>query len=205
MRTLTLAVVVIAVTGIAVAAPRDRSHASDPHQPTARQYAKQTFGPAAIGRSAAGAGVSQLRNTPKEWGQGGAGFAKRFGSAFGTHVINNGIHYGVSRARHEEFGYRPSGKTGFGPRLKYALTSTVITHKTTTGKRTVAAGQISGAFGSGLISRAWQPASTRTIGSGLATGGVMMGATAGTNVVREFWPEIRHPRRHHAAKQPPTG
>jgi len=31
--------------------------------------------------------------------------------------------------------------------------------------------------------------------SGFATGGIMLGVDAGSNVVREFWPEIRHPRR----------
>jgi len=81
-------------------------------------------------------------------------------------------------------------------RMKYALVSTVVTHKTTTGKRTPALGRISGDFGSGLISRAWQPARLHTLGSGLATGGIMLGVDAGSNVVREFWPEIRHPHRH---------
>jgi len=46
-----------------------------------------------------------------------------------------------------------------------------------------------------LISRAWQPARQHTLGSGLATAGIILGADAGSNVVREFWPEIRHPHR----------
>jgi len=173
----------------------------DPHKPTRRNYVRHTFGAPAIGKSAAGAGIQQLRHSPKEWGQGAGGFAKRLGSGFGTHVVNNTIHYGVSSWRHEEVGYRPSDKTGFGPRMKYALMSTVVTRKTTSGKKTVATGELSGAFGSGMISRAWQPASTCTVASGAATGGVILGVDAGTHVIKEFWPEIRHPLGRHASKR----
>ncbi len=71
-----------------------------------------------------------------------------------------------------------------------------MTHKTTTGDRTVAAGQITGAIGSGLVSRLWQPASVSSVASGFASGGITLGVDAGLNVVKEFWPNIRHPRRH---------
>ena len=80
--------------------------------------------------------------------------------------------------------------------MKYALVGTVMTHKTTTGDRTVAAGQITGAIGSGLVSRLWQPASVSSVASGFASGGITLGVDAGLNVVKEFWPNIRHPRRH---------
>jgi hypothetical protein len=144
-------------------------------------------------KSAAGAGMSQGTTTPYEWGGGIAGYARRLGSAFGKHAIKSSIQYSIAHWRHEEIQYRLSNKHGFGPRLKYALESTVITHKTTTGERTVATGEIAGAVGSGLISRLWQPASTGTIAAGFGSAGVSMGADAGYHVVREFWPEIRHP------------
>jgi hypothetical protein len=73
--------------------------------------------------------------------------------------------------------------------------ATVITHKTTTGKKTLATGEISGTIGSELISRLWQPASTRTVGLGFMSGGITLAIDAGSNVFREFWPEIHHPHR----------
>ncbi|HEX6896677.1 MAG TPA: hypothetical protein VF146_15460 [Bryobacteraceae bacterium] len=158
-----------------------------------KNFVRRTFSPMAAGKSAMGAGVTQATNTPSEWGQGAAGFAKRFGSAFGKHIVKNAIKYPAAKAFHEEFSYHRSDKTGFGPRLKYALTGTIITHKTTTGKRTLSKSELAGAFGSGLISRAWQPASTRTVGMGFASGGITLGVDAAGNVLREFWPEIRHP------------
>lgn len=164
--------------------------------PLFKKYFKDTYGLQAGATSVAGATIQQLRDKPYEWGGGIAGFGKRVGSAFGQHVIKNTIEFGVAGVRHEEIGYRPSGKTGFRSRLKYALLSTVITHKTTTGQPTVALGRISGSFGSGFISRLWMPASYHTVASGFATGGIMLGVDAGAHVVREFWPEIRHPHRH---------
>jgi hypothetical protein len=162
----------------------------------AKTYIKNTFSPTGVGAAGLGAAITQGTNTPGEWGQGAAGFAKRFGSAMGKRIVKRAIQYPVAKAFHEELSYRRSDKTGFGSRLKYALVSTVITRKTTDGKPTVAKSEIAGAFGSGLISRLWQPASTRTIGMGFTSGGITLGVDAAGNVLREFWPEIRHPHTH---------
>jgi len=188
-----LRVVLLGVLAVAIAAGQNTGKRSE-----GKNYLHHAFSFGAAGKSAMGAGITQATNTPSEWGQGVSGFAKRFGSAFGKHLVKNGIQYPASKVFHEEFGYQRSDKTGFGPRLKYALTGTVITHKTTTGKRTLSKSELAGAFGSGFISRAWQPASTRTVAGGFASSGITLGVDAAGNVVREFWPEIRHP---HAASQ----
>ena len=159
-------------------------------------FVRRAFGAKSWVMAGASAAINQARGSPQEWGGGAAGLGKRFASSFGKHMIQTSIHYPISRLRHEEFGYHPSGKTRFGPRLEYALLATVITHKTITGKRTIAAGEISGAVGSGLLSRLWQPASTGSLAAGFGSAGITLGADAGLNVVREFWPEIRH--RHRA-------
>jgi len=187
---------IVVIMGVAVAAPAEVESKKPDRTPDRAQFVQQTFGPGAVVRAGASAAINQGLDTPHEWGQGAAGFGKRLGSALGKHIINKSIHYTVARIRHEEFGYHSSGKQGFGPRLKYALVSTVVTHKTTTGKPTIAAGELSGAFGSGLISRLWQPASLHTVSSGIASGGLTLGIDAGSHVLREFWPEIRHPHRH---------
>ncbi len=164
-------------------------------QPSAdKTYWKHTFSPAAAGRAGMGAAINQANDTPHEWGQGAGGFGKRFASSLAKHVVKKGIQYPVSKAFHEQLSYQRSDKTGFGPRLKDALVGTVITRKTTNGKKTLAKGELAGAFGSGMVSRLWQPASTRTVGLGFASGGITLGVDAAGNVAREFWPEIRHPR-----------
>jgi hypothetical protein len=164
--------------------------------PDGKNYIQTSFSPQAIGAAGVGAAITQGTNTPSDWGQGAEGFGKRFGSAIAKHLVKRAIQYPVAKFFHEELSYRRSDKTGFGPRLEYALVSTVYTHKTTDGSRTVAKGEIVGAFGSGLLSRMWQPASTRTIALGFGSGAITLGADAAGNVLREFWPEIRHPHTH---------
>src|SRR5581483_2901058 len=177
-------------------------------QPTARQYMKRAVGPGAVVRAGLGAAITQGTNTPSEWGQGAAGFGKRLASAFGKHLVKKAIQYPVAQMRHEALGYERSNQTKFRPMLAHALLATVITRNTTTGKKTVATNEIAGAVGSGFISRLWQPASVRTVSAGFASAGITLGVDAGSNVLREFWPEIRHPHSHRRAvsapKQPRT-
>lgn len=167
-------------------------------------YVKHELGPRAVVMAGAGAGVNQATDTPFEWGQGGVGFGRRFASAFAKHIVHKAIQYPVAKLLHEELFYQRSDKQGFGPRLKAALLGVVITHKTTTEQPTANVAEVSGAFGSGLISRLWQPASVRTVSEGFESGGITLAVDAALNVVREFWPEIRHPRSHHAGIQAPT-
>jgi len=170
-----------------------------PEQPAAGEYIRHTFSPWAFVRAAAGAAVNQVDNTPYEWGQGAEGFGKRFASALGKHLVKKAIQYPVARLMHEALGYQRSDQTEFKLRLRHALIATVYTTKTTTGKKTVATNEFAGAFGSGLISRLWQPASVRTVGYGFLSGGITLGVDAGSNVLREFWPDIRHKLHHGGA------
>jgi hypothetical protein len=189
-----VAIVVTAALLSPLAVPADQPESDRKH------FFKHTFGPTAVARAAAGAGISQLNNTPSEWGQGMLGFGRRFASSFGFHIVKKGIEYPVAKLRHEEFGYHPSDKEGFKPRMVYALEAVVITHKTTDHSKTVHTAELSSAFGAGFISRLWQPASTRTIGAGFSSAGLTLAIDAGTNVLHEFWPEIRHPHTHVAVR-----
>ncbi len=189
MRTGTAVIAMLLLTG----AP---AFSGDDQEPSPGTVVRRAVGPMAVVRSAAGAAISQANDTPHEWGQGAAGYGRRLGSSFAGHLVKVGIQYPVARLMHEEFGYRRSNKQGFKARLFYALEATVITHKTTTEKPTVSTSELAGAFGSGFISRLWQPASTRALIQGFSSAGIALGADAGGNVVREFWPEIRHPHSH---------
>lgn len=167
----------------------------------AKHYRHVLVGKRAIAGSAASAAIGQARNVPHEWGQGAGGFAKRFGSSLGQHVVKGTIELGVGAWHHENLHYQRSNLHGTLPRMKYALKSTFIVPKTNRpGHKTVALGRISGNVGAGLISRAWQPASSAGIGAGLASGGIGLGADVGANMAREFWPR-KHKRlvRAHTA------
>lgn len=149
-----------------------------------RQHWKQsTVGKGAVGRIAAGAGMGTLRHSPRKYGGGAAGFGKRLGAGLATNAVGRTVEHGVAAKLHEDLHYRRSNKRGVGPRLAYAMKSTVITRNTRTGKATPAAGRIAGHAASGAFTQGVLAA-----GSGASTAGIGLAADAGANVVREFVP-----------------
>ena len=163
---------------------------SAPRHPYVKHWKGSTFGKRPMAGVAARAGIAHLRNRPQQWGGGAAGFGKRLGAGFGTHAVKTTVEHIVAAPLHEDLHYHRSNKNGVAPRLGHALASTVVTRNTKTGKRTPAAGRISGHAAAGAVSQAAIAGA-----SGAATAGVGLAADAGANIAREFWP--RHRRRGH--------
>lgn len=161
-----------------------------------RTYGKSLAKPHALAGIAASATFGQATNRPHEWGRGAAGFGKRLASGAAHYVVKDGIQRGVGAALHEEQNnYVRANKPGFGPKLKSAAENTFWVKHKNSNKRYPAVGRLSGDFGSGMISRLWQPARLHTVSSGLATGGISLGADFGWNLAREYMPE------HHESKR----
>jgi len=140
--------------------------------------------------SAAAAGISQAKNTPKEWGGGAEAYGERFGNIFAQCVIRGTLEYGISAALHEDNRYFVSGQSGFFPRVKYAVMATLLARHDN-GNRSLSFSRIGSTAGAAFISRAWQPRSTTTAGDGAVTFGITMAAEIGSNVVREFLPDLK--------------
>ena len=179
-------VLLIAASAVAAESTKPAEH------PYRSRWKHATFGKGAMGRVAAGAGIGQLRGTPKNYGGGVAGFAKRLGGGFATHAVKTTVEHGIAAKLHEDLNYHRSEKRGVGPRLAHALTSTVVTHDTRNGKRKPATGRLAGHAAAGAFSQGVLAA-----GSGAATAGIGLGAEAGANVFREFVPL----KRKQAAKK----
>jgi hypothetical protein len=163
--------------------------------PQQKSLIKHLFGPKGFLLAGVSTAIQHVRNVPEEWGSGAAGLGKRFASAFGHHLVKATVQFGVAKAFHEDLKYYPSEQQGFRHRLEHALVSTVYVRKTNGEGVKVSAAKISGNAAGGFVSRLWQPASLHTVSSGFASTGISFGVDAGLNVVREFWPEIRHPRQ----------
>jgi hypothetical protein len=169
---------------------------SEQRHPYVRHWKSSTFGKRSMGGVAVGAGVGTLRHSPRKWGGGAAGFGKRLGAGLGTHVAKTSVEHSVAAALHEDLHYHRSNKRGVVPRLKHALVSTVVTTNTKNGKRRPAAGRISGNAAAGAVSQGVFAGA-----SGASTAGIGLGADAGANVAREFWPRHRRKGPAHRAKQ----
>src|SRR5207248_6791013 len=118
-----------------------------------RNYLTGTFGPGSIVKAGASAGLSQLSDSPKEWG-----YAERMGKAYAKHIIRGTLQYGASTALHEDNRYLPSGQAGFWSRTRYAVSSAFLARKEN-GQRTFAIARVSSAAGAAFIAQQWQPAS----------------------------------------------
>ncbi len=91
-----------------------------------RSYLIGAAGPQSFITAAATAGFSQAEGTPKEWGRGAEGYAKRIGCAFAQHFIRGTLEYAVSAALHEDNRYFVSGQAAFFRRTKYAVLTTLL-------------------------------------------------------------------------------
>jgi hypothetical protein len=155
-----------------------------------RKYLTSTFGPKAIDKTMAAAEIMQLRDVPREWGKRPTGFGTRFGSAFAEHFVRGTLQYGASALLHEDNRYVRSGKHGFGKRTGYAISSTFLARRDD-GSRRFAFSRIGSAGGAAAISRAWLPSSLVTAGSAAGSFGTLIAFDAGSNVFREFWPDLK--------------
>ena len=155
-----------------------------------RNYLTTTFGPTSFVKSAAYAGFDQLMDRPTEWKQGAEGYGDRFASVYGKYFVRQTLQYGASMALHEDDRYLASGRTGFWNRTKYAISSAFVARRDN-GTRCFAAARMGSAAGSAFISRAWQPASTSDAGHAASAFGITVAGDMGTNVIREFWPDLK--------------
>jgi hypothetical protein len=178
------------ITGQAAVSTRQR-------HPYQQHWKRATFGKRAVAGVGARAGVAQLTHRPSKWGGGATGFGKRAGAGLATHGVKTTVEHAVAAPLHEDLHYHRSTRRGFGPRLGHALSSTVVTHDTRTGKRTPAVGKLSGHAAAGAFSQGALHA-----GAGASTAGIGLGAEAGANVAREFWPRHRYHQAHYRQTHP---
>ena len=99
-------------------------------QPTEKKkflnYINDTFGPVPVGEAIILAAGNQYENTPHEWGQGFGAYSERFASNFGITAITTTTQYGLAEIFREDTMYYRCECTGFFPRFKHAMLSTVM-------------------------------------------------------------------------------
>lgn len=173
---------------------------SDPRQNvaplTAREkfvlFFKETADPFTIVSGAAGAALSQADNDDPKYGQGSGPYAERFGAAVADIATQNFFSDAVlsSLLKEDPRYFRRGPQFPFWHRLGYAA-SRVVVGRTDSGKSIFNFAGIGGmALGIGL-SNAYYPSRSVT-GSEVATRfGTSLVAAALSNILPEFWPDIR--------------
>jgi hypothetical protein len=158
-----------------------------------KNYLIGAFGPEALLRAAAGAGIRQWEGSPKEWGGGALAYGERVGNGYAEHIIRKTLESGAAAALHEDNRYFRSTDTGVWKRTRHAVTS-VFVARNEAGQEHFAYTRFGSTLGAAFISRLWQPPSQDSSGNAMSSFGITIAADMGFNVVREFWPN-RY-RRH---------
>jgi len=160
------------------------------HRPTEREkirnYAFDAFGPYPLATAIVTASYQQARGNPPDWGQGWDSFATRFGSDYGIQLITTTTRYTLAEAFREDTIYYRCSCTGFAPRLKHALISTVTALRGDDGHRVFSFAAL-GAPYAGTMSAAlgWYP-SRYNPSDGFRMGNYNLAAAAAQNLALEF-------------------
>jgi hypothetical protein len=132
-----------------------------------RNFAFDAFGPYAFIGSAATAGIQQADTAgssnnhagiPPDWGQGWDSYGARFGSDFGINLVTQTARYTMAEILHEDTIYYRCECSGFVPRIKHALISTVTARRGDDGHRVISFSAIAAPYaGTEAAALLWYP------------------------------------------------
>jgi hypothetical protein len=153
-------------------------------------FAGESVAPSRFLRSAAGAGISQARNSLDGYGQGAAGYGKRFGSSLATVTSSNFFGtFMISSMLHRDPRYFLTLHGGPGHRIGYAL-SRIVVSRTDEGTNAANwAGMIAPLLAEGLAN-SYLPVKEQTAGRAFQRYGIRIGLNTAANALREYWPAI---------------
>jgi hypothetical protein len=153
-------------------------------------HAAQAYGPEALAGSAAYDGFLQEINSPREWGQGESGYARRLGSTLAYSGIRNALGFGLDTALHQDPRYYRSGDSGWWRRISHAFRGTILT-RTDAGGETLSTWRLGSAYSAAFLSNEWYPARLNTVKLGFVQGSAQMGFDLLANLGSEFWPDVK--------------
>jgi hypothetical protein len=168
------------------------------HRPTEREklktYTFDSFGPYAFLGSAFSAGIAQGETAskahsagiPPDWGQGWDSYGARVGSDFGINLITQTTRYSLAEAFREDTIFYRCECTGFLPRLKHALLSTITARRGEDGHRVFSFPAIAAPYaGTEAAALLWFPSRYNAV-DGFRAGNYNLLAQAGLNLALEF-------------------
>jgi hypothetical protein len=165
--------------------------------------AKGTFDPVEYPYFAFLAGISQAENSEPGFGQGWAGYGKRYGASFADGSIENFMVGAVfPSVLKEDPRYFQSGKGSFLHRAAYAVSRILIT-RTDAGTNMFNFSEVIGAGVTAGISNAYHPAGDRTFANTMSVWGTQMGWDSVAITVKEFWPDIHRKLTKHKQIEDP--
>ena len=177
------------------------------HSITAKQKitiaAKDSFDWPVFPTAALFATLYQLEDQNPSFGQGTRGYAKRFGTAYGDQMIGNMMTEGLIPAVfHQDPRYFRLGEGPKKHRAAYALEQ-IVSARMDSGRRTFNFSEWGGNAAAAAISNAYYP-DTRDWQESLERLLVACATDAFSNVLKEFWPDVKRKLHKHHDQEPPV-
>ena len=152
-----------------------------------QKYVLSTLGPSGALHATLASGLEQWRRSPADWDNDGAGYAKRWVSAFAESAIGSTTKYGVAKLLHHDpsFARCRCVGVGVGLRLRHALVSPFLA-RTVDGRSVFSPATVAGIAAENIIpASTWYPAPRGTRdGVAHATSAVL--TKMSVDVIREF-------------------
>ena len=154
-------------------------------------YLRDTFwSPGAFFRAAGPALGAHLGNEPPEWGQGTAGYSRRFANRFGRFTLQKSYEAAGAALLQHEVRYRRSDRRGFLPRAAHALTANFVNYNAS-GRKTPHISRVGAALAAEFTGNLWMPAGHRDTSTAMRGVGMHLGISSAVNLVREFAPDLK--------------
>jgi hypothetical protein len=167
-----------------------------------RLFYKSAFDPVELSVVGLQAGLSQANDEFPEYGQGAAGFGKRYGSTLADEVSSSFFsNYFYPVLLKEDPRYFRLGIGSIKRRFAYALYQE-ISCRTDKGGRSFAFNNVLGAFSSGGLSNLYYPRAERGFGLTMSRSAIAIGYGSLGGLVDEFYPDINHWLFHRHQKLP---
>ena len=136
------------------------------------------------------AGIGQLTNDNPSFGQGMAGYARRFGTSYGDQAIGNMMTEAIFPAfLHEDPRYFRRGYGSKWSRTFYAASRVFVT-RTDAGNWRFNYSEVFGNAAAVAISNSYYP-DNRRVGANVEKLGQQIGIDAFSQVLKEFWPDVK--------------
>jgi hypothetical protein len=168
-------------------AETDMAYSRPTEKDKIHSYLFDAFGPYPIVGAAAVAGIGQMDNTPSAWGQGAAGYGRRFGSDFGIAAISTTTRYAMAQALKEDTLYYRCECRGMIARFSHAVVSSLTARHGEDGHRAFSLSAIVAPYaGTVTAVYAWYP-DNYGARSALRMGNYNLLGTVGENIMLEFF------------------
>jgi len=151
------------------------------------------------------AGISQAENSEPGYGQGAAGYGKRYGAAAADGTIENFMTGAILPSLlKEDPRFYQSSSGGFLHRTGYAVSRIFVT-RTDRGTEEFNYSEIFGsAISGGISTYSYHPHADKSLANTASVWGTQVGYDTITIVVKEFWPDIRRMISHNRQSETAT-